>query len=101
MQGTAMWVGAALVTGIGEHVVDEAQQCLEGSGRSLEHMFGSLGIGSDGSGVSQGILQAGRPRRSPGARDDRPELMLGDQPFRSRTPRELKKRANEAPAGVA
>ena len=64
-QGTAMLVGVALVKGIGEHVVDEAQQRVEGSGRSLEHMFGSLRIGSDRSGVSQGILQAGRARRSP------------------------------------
>jgi hypothetical protein len=37
-----MGVGAALVKGIGEHVVDEAQQRLEGSRRCLEHMFGSL-----------------------------------------------------------
>lgn len=52
-----MGMGTARVKRIGEHVVDEAQQRVEGPGRSLEHTFASVRIGSDGSGASQGILQ--------------------------------------------
>lgn len=53
-----MGMGIALIKRVREHVVDEAQQRVEGARRSLEHMFASVGIGSDGSGVSQGILQS-------------------------------------------
>jgi hypothetical protein len=51
-----MGVDQARFKRIGEHLVDEAQQHVEGLGRSLEHMFVSLRTDSDGRGVSQGIL---------------------------------------------
>jgi hypothetical protein len=51
-----MW-GGLVFEGIAEHIVEEAHQATERLGGSVEHMFGTLRRGSDGTGVTQAILQ--------------------------------------------
>jgi hypothetical protein len=57
-QRASMWVrvGEGLVNRVAEHVVEKAQQALEGPRSSLEHMFGSVGLGPDGTEGVQRIL---------------------------------------------
>ena len=51
-----MW-GGLVFERVTEHIVEEAHQATERLGSSVEHMFGTLRRGSDGSRVTQGILQ--------------------------------------------
>lgn len=87
-QGTAIGVVAvARVERIGEHVVDEAQQRIEGPGESLEHMFASVRIGSDGRWVAQGNLHRSRSCRGrraatgPGEAPRQPRAALWERPY--------------------
>ena len=63
-QRVSVGMGEGLVNRVAEHVVEEAQQALEGPGRSVEHMFVSVGWGSDGNGALQRILHDGATTRT-------------------------------------
>jgi hypothetical protein len=59
MQLTSMWMWGCLVYRVAEDIVEEAQEATERLAWSVEHMFGRLSLASDGTGVTQAILQAG------------------------------------------
>jgi hypothetical protein len=47
-----------LIGRVSEHVVEQAQKTVEALRCEMEHMFGRLGTGSDGTGVLHEKLQA-------------------------------------------
>ncbi len=51
-----MW-GSLVFERVTEHIVEKAHQATQRFGSSVEHMFGTLRRGSDGTGVTQAILQ--------------------------------------------
>jgi hypothetical protein len=56
-----MWMLIGLLGRVAsQHVVDELEETLEALWSQLEHMFASVGLGSDGTGVLHEILQRGR-----------------------------------------